>query len=209
VAEEVEEEVPGAGAPNRTVTIIIAVIAVLFIAIGLAVGKAEEELMPPPGPIPGNARALVVPTDDAARTVVVAPCGTDASDTSRQEKEDKAVPNTIRFEFPKGGGDRAVLVPDCSPQAGVSGANKGLPSAAFVLPVGSRENQLEIPPLRGESQLVVPQRGKAKTVVLTPCSGEQGGEAGKPVPARTGGQNQDAVLEPESGQGDLVTAPQC
>jgi hypothetical protein len=209
VAEEVQEEVPGAGASNRTVTIIMVVVAVLFIAGGLAIGKKQEESTPKPGPPPGNARALVVPTDDAARTVVVAPCGTDAAETSRQEQDDKSVPNTVRFEFPKGGGDRAVLVPDCSPQAGVSGANAGLPSAAFVLPVGSRSNQLEIPPLRGESQLLVPKEGKARTVVLTPCSGQQGGEAGKPVPARTGGQNQDAVLEPESGQGGLVTAPQC
>ena len=205
---EPQEEVPGAGAPNRTVFVIMAVVALLFIAAGLAMSPKTPPSGPPPLP-PGNARALVVPTEDADRTVVVAPCGTDVEDTARGTREGKAVPNTLRFVFPKGGGDRAVLVPDCSPNAGVSAANTGLPTAAFVLPVGTRENSLQVPPLRGESQLVVPQQSKARTIVLAPCSGLQGGEAGKPVPAKEGGQAQDAVLEPEEGQGTQVTAPQC
>lgn len=122
----------------------------------------------PPLP-PGNARALVVPTDDAARTVVVAPCGTDVDETAQDAREDKATPNTIRFVFPQGDGDRAVLVPDGSPKAGVSASDTGIPAAAFVLPVGARENSLQVPPLRAESQLLVPRDGKAKTVVLAPC----------------------------------------
>jgi hypothetical protein len=204
---EPQEEVPGAGAPNRTVFIIMVVVALIFLIGGLMVGKKEPSTEPPLPP--ANARALVVPTDDASRTVVVAPCGTDAADTARKQRAEKAVPNTVRFEFPRGSGDRAVLVPDCSPQAGVSGSSSGIPSAAFVLPVGTRENSLQVPPLRAESQLLVPKGGKAKTIVLGPCSGLQGGEAGKPVPAKAGGQSQDAVLEPEAGQGQLVTAAQC
>jgi hypothetical protein len=205
---EPQEEVPGAGAPNRTLLWIMGSVAVLFIAAGLLVGVEEEATKPPPIP-PANARALVVGTDDASRTVVVAPCATDAADTARSERAGKAVPNTVRFVFPRGSGDRAVLIPDCSPQAGVSGANSGLPSAAFILPVGTKENLLQIPPLRAQSQLIVRVDSKAKTIVLGPCSGLQGGEAGKPVPAKAGGQSQDAILEPEVGQGDLATAPQC
>jgi hypothetical protein len=204
---EPQEEVPGAGAPNRTLFIIMAVVALIFLIGGLAVGTKEPSTTPPLPP--ANARALVVPTDDAARTVVVAPCGTDAAETARQQRADKATPNSVRFEFPRGSGDRAVLIPDCSPQAGVSASTGSTPAAAFVLPVGTRENRLQIPPLRAESQLLVPKDGKAKTVVLGPCSGLQGGVAGKPVPAKAGGQSQDAVLEPEAGQGDLVTAAQC
>jgi hypothetical protein len=202
------EEVPGAGTTNRTVTIIIVVIALLFLIGGLIVGKKEEE-MTAPKPIPTNARALVVPTDDAARTVVVAPCGTDLADTTKDAENGKATPNSLRFEFAKGSGDRSVLIPDCTPTGGVSGSNAGLPSAAFVLAAGTRENQLSIPPLRAESQALVPNGGKARTVVLGPCTGLQGGSAGKPVPARTGGQSQDQVLEPEAGQGDVATAAQC
>jgi len=208
VADEPQEEVPGAGAPNRTLFVIMATVAALFLIVGLLVGKKKEEAMKPV-PLPGNARALVVPTDDAARTVVIAPCGTDPTETARDTREERATPNTVRFQFPKGGGDRALLVPDCSPKAGVSGGRSGTPAAAFVLPVGTRENRLQVPPLRAESQLLVPQKGEARTVVVGPCTNEIGGEAGKPAPSRSGGANQDAVLEPEQGQGDLVTAPNC
>lgn len=206
--EDVHEEVPGAGASNRTLVWIMGVVLALFIIAGIALGKKEaEEGAEPPLP-PGNARALVLPTDDAARTVVVAPCNTDPKETAKDAREDKATPNTVRLEFPRGGGDRALLVPDCSPKAGVS-ATVRLPSAAFVLPVGTKENSLQIPPLRAESQALVPQGGKARTIVISPCTGQIGGEAGKPAPSREGGANQDAVLEPEEGQGDLVVAPLC
>jgi len=208
LADEPQEEVPGAGAPNKTLFVIMAVVAALFIIVGLAVGKKKEEAMEPK-PLPGNARALVLPTDDDSRTVVIAPCGTDPEDSARDAREDRSTPNTVRLQFPRGGGDRALLVPDCSPQAGASGSTSGLPAAAFVLPVGTRENRLEVPPLRAESQLVVPQEGAAKTIVVSPCTGQLGGEAGRPAPSREGGANQDAVLEPEEGQGDLVTAPIC
>ena len=204
---EPQEEVPGAGAPNKTLFVIMGVVALLFIIGGLAVGKKKKSTEPPLPP--GNARALVVPTDDARRTVVVAPCGTDPADTARDAREDENTPNTVRFELPRNGGDRAVLVPDCSPQSGVSGSTSGLPAAAFILPVGTKENRLYVPPIRAESQVLVPAGGKARTVVLAPCTGQLGGEAGKPAPAREGGANQDAVLEPEEGEGDLVTAPKC
>lgn len=204
---EPQEEVPGAGAPNRTLFAIMAAVALAFIIGGLAVGKKKTSTEPPLPP--GNARALVVPTDDAARTVVIAPCGTDPEETARDARQDENTPNTVRFEFPRRGGDRAVLVPDCSPQAGVSGSTSGLPAAAFVLPVGTKENRLYVPPLRSESQVLVPAGSDARTVVLTPCTGQLGGEGGRPAPARAGGGNQDAVLEPEPGEGDLVTAPLC
>jgi hypothetical protein len=206
--EDVHEEVPGAGASNRTLAIIMGAVLALFVIGGIALGtKKPDEEAEPPLP-PGNARALVLPTDDAARTVVVAPCGTDPKDSADDAREDRATPNTVRLEFPRGGGDRALLVPDCSPRAGVS-ATARLPSAAFILPVGTKENSLQVPPLRAESQALVPQGGKARTVVISPCTGQLGGEAGKPAPSREGGANQDAVLEPEEGQGDLVVAPLC
>ena len=207
---ETTEEVPGAGGPNRTLLWIMLSVAALFIVGGLAIGKKKEESTPKPSPIPpGNARALVVPSDDAARTVVIAPCGTDPEVTARDAREDKETPNTVRFRFPREGGDRALMVPDCTPVAGVSGGEKGIPAAAFILPVGTKERLLQIPPIRAESQAIVPAGSDAKTIIIGPCTGQIGGEAGRETPARAGGQNQDAVLEPEQGQGDLVTAPKC
>jgi hypothetical protein len=208
VADEPQEEVPGAGTSNRTLLWIMLVVGAIFLVVGVAAGKKESESTEPPLP-PGNARAVVMPTGDSARTVVIAPCGTDPDETAGDAREDRATPNTVRLEFPRGGGDRALLVPDCSPHAGVSGQRSGFPAAAFVLPVGTRERHLQVPPLRAESQLLVPKDGKAKTVVVTPCTGQIGGESGKPSPSREGGANQDAVLEPEEGQGDLVVAPLC
>lgn len=209
MADEPQEEVPGAGAPNKTLLWIMLVVAALFLIAGTTLGKKESKSSSEPPLPPGNARAVVLPTDDAARTVVIAPCGTDPDETARDAQEDRSTPNTVRLQFPRGGGDRALMVPDCSPWAGVSGTRSGVPAAAFVLPVGTKENRLQVPPLRAESQVVVPKEGKAKTVVVSPCTGQLGGEAGRPAPAREGGANQDAVLEPEEGQGDTVTAPLC
>jgi hypothetical protein len=206
---ETTEEVPGAGGPNRTLLWIMLTIGALFLIGGLTLGpKKSEPPKEPPLP-PGNARALVVPSDDARRTVVIAPCGTDPAETARQARQNESTPNSIRFDFPREGGDRAVMVPDCSPQAGVSGANKGLPAAALVLPVGTKERSLQMPFIRAESQAIVPAGSEARTIVISPCTGELGGEAGRPAPSREGGQNQDAVLEPEEGEGSLVTAPKC
>ena len=206
---ETQEEVPGAGAPNRTLLWIMLTVAALFIILGLAVGKSKTETSTTPPLPPGNARVLVVPTDDARRTVVIAPCGTDPEETARDAREDESTPNTVRFDFPRRGGDRAVMVPDCSPKAGVSGTTSGIPAAAFILPVGTKENRLQVPPIRAESQAIVPAGSDAKTVVIGPCTGALGGEAGRESPSRAGGDNQDAVLEPEEGQGNLVTAPKC
>lgn len=207
---EVQEEVPGAGAPNRTLLWIMLSVVVLFIALGLLIGKQKEEQMaamaPPP---PSPARVLNVPSDDARRTVVIAPCGTDPAETARDARAERETPNTVRFELPREGGDRAVMVPDCKPQTGVSPSNSGIPAAAFILPVGTKEVEFQVPPIRAESQATVPLGSDARTIVIGPCTGEIGGEAGRRTPSRSGGQNQDVVLEPEAGQGDLVTAPTC
>jgi hypothetical protein len=207
VSDEPQEEVPGAGAPNRTLVYIMVGVVALFVIAGLAKGKKEEKPAQPTPP--ANARALVLPSDDAERTVVIAPCDTDVEETLADAKSDRATPNTVRLRFPKGGGDRALLVPDCSSKTGVSASRAGVPAAAFVLPVGTRENRLQVPPLRAESQVLVQNGSPARTVVLGPCTGKTGGEGGKPSPSIEGGQNKDAVLAPEDGDGDVAAAPPC
>ncbi len=201
-APPVEER---AGAPNRTVLYVMGTIAAIFIIAGLIVGKKEPQpALPPPPP---NSRAVVVPTDDAARTLVVSPCQTNVSETSRDVERGESTPNTVRVELPRGGGDRAVMVPHCSPNSG--GVSSGRPAAAFILPVDTREKELHIPPLRAEAQLIVPRDGPARTVVVSPCTGEIGGEAGRPAPSVEGGREQDVILEPENDGTDVATAPQC
>jgi hypothetical protein len=95
-------------------------------------------------------------------------------------------------QLPRGSGDRAVLIPNCTRQSG--GVTSGLPAAAFVLPVGTRSNQLQVPPLRASAQLLVPSEGKARVLVVTPCKSAA---------------RQDAVLEPDDPGSEVATAPDC
>jgi hypothetical protein len=190
--------------PNRTLLYVIGTLIVLFLIGGLVVGSKKKPATPVP---PANARAVVVPTDDAARTIVVSPCRTAVAETTRDVERGVSTPNTVRVRLPRGSGDRAVLVPHCSPQSG--GVSQGLPSAAFVLPVGSRSKQLLVPPVRAEAQLIVPTGGEARTVVVPPCTGQLGGQAGKPAPAAVGGRRQDVVLAPQNARSTVATAPQC
>ena len=203
---EVADPEERVGSPNRTLFYVIGAIVAIFVIGGLLVGKKEE---PKPGqpPAPPNARAVVVPTDDAARTVVVSPCQTNVSETAADVESGKATPNTVRVELPRGGGDRAVFVPHCSPESG--GVTSGRPAAAFILPKGERTKTLQMPPLNAESQLLVQADSEARTLVIPPCTGQIGGEAGRPAPEVEGGREQDVVLEPEDPGSDLATAPQC
>ena len=209
MADQTEEVAPvdeRAGSPNRTLAWVIGTIIALFLIGGLLIGKKEE---PKPGqpPAPPNARALVVPTDDAARTVIVSPCQTNVQETAEEVEGGESVPNTVRVELPRRSGDRAIFVPHCSPQSG--GVSSGRPAAAFILPMGSKSKTLQMPPLNAESQLLVQTDSEARTVVVPPCTGQIGGEAGRPAPEIEGGREQDVVLEPEDNGSDVAVAPQC
>ena len=208
MAERIEATDPEepTGPRNRTLYWVIGTIVALFVIGGLAIGKKEP---PKPGqpPAPPNARAIVVPTDDAARTIVVSPCQTNVEETAKDAEDETSTPNTVRVELPRGSGDRAVFVPHCSPQSG--GVSSGRPAAAFILPMGSKSKTLQMPPLNAESQLLVQTDSEARTVVVPPCTGQIGGEAGRPAPEIEGGREQDVVLEPEEQGSELAVAPQC
>ena len=208
MAEPVEATDPEepTGPRNRTLYWIIGTIIALFVIGGLAIGK-KEPAKPGQPPAPPNARAIVVPTDDVARTIVVSPCQTNVEDTAQDAEDETSTPNTVRVELPKGSGDRAVFVPHCSPQSG--GVSSGRPAAAFILPMGSKSKTLQMPPLNAESQLLVQTESEARTVVVPPCTGQIGGEAGRPSPEIEGGREQDVVLEPEEEGSELAVAPQC
>jgi hypothetical protein len=168
----VAEPAGAVGAPNRTVLYVIAAIIVLFVVGGLVVGSKQKKTKTPLPP--ANARAVVVPTDDAARTLVVAPCRTPLADTVADARAGRSTPNTVRVQLPRGSGDRAVLVPNCSPQTG--GVSSGLPAAAFVLPVGTRSNRLQVPPMRASAQLLVPEGGAAGRCARARPARDEGGD---------------------------------
>jgi hypothetical protein len=201
---DVPEPTGESGQPNRTLFYIIGAVVALFLIVGLVKGSKKTSTTPPEPP--ANARAVVVPTDDAARTVIVAPCETAVADTTRDAEKNVSTPNTVRVKLPRGSGDRAILVPHCNQSGAVA---PSVPSAAFILTVGSRSKELQVPPLRAESQVLVPSGGKARTVVVSPCTGKIGGVAGRPSPAAAGGRQQDVVLEPQKSGSTVATAPQC
>lgn len=127
-------------------------------------------------------RAVVLPTGDATRTVVVAPCGTGASVLSANAGAVSQTTGATSIVLPQGTGERIVLVPACSGGQGGSAGSTTLPSSAFVLAPGT-----PIPPIgaaqastssssqeagvttSAQFELTVPNRSPIRTVVLTPC----------------------------------------
>ena len=117
---------------NGTIWVILVGLAVIFI-VGSAVASAlkPKKKPPPQSTINLGTRAVIVPTDDAARTVVVTPCGTGAK-TATAEATALNVAGRIGIRLPQGDGTRTVLVPRCAGGKGAQSGTSNLPSAAFV-----------------------------------------------------------------------------
>ena len=123
-------------------------------------------------------RAVIVPTDDAARTLVVPPCGTGAPVASRSAARLRDTTGATTIELPRGQGVRVVLVPRCTAGRGASAGTSPLPSALFVAKPGT-----PLPPVKpgakgaarvaepgsAQSQLTVPSGSPIRTIVVAPC----------------------------------------
>src|SRR5437764_14842941 len=94
---------------------------VLIGGIAIAVGKKKG------GTAGQGGRAVLVPTADGARTVVVPPCATGVSVTEANARSQAQTTGATRVQVPQGSGPRVVVVPRCPPKAGGS-----LPAAALV-----------------------------------------------------------------------------
>ncbi len=85
------------------------VVLVLILAIAdLIASKTSPVNFANPG-----MRAVIVPTADVARTVVVTPCGTGAA-ISTNPTVAMNTPGAISVQLPQGLGNRIVLVPKCA-----------------------------------------------------------------------------------------------
>jgi hypothetical protein len=159
-------------------------IALLVVLVG-GYGVVQA-LKKTPSAIISGTRAVVVPTNDAARTVIVTPCGTGANLLTANLSTLRQATGTTTFQLPQGQGVRSVLVPACT--AGKSGAagTSYLPSGAFVPAAG-----LSLPPIGGSKQppvgssssstpeagslvsaqyeVTVPTGSAIRTVVVSPC----------------------------------------
>src|SRR5436305_192855 len=116
-------------------------------------------------------RAVIVPTADRARTVVVPPCATGIAVTARTAGSQALTTGSTRVTVPHGTGTRVVVVPRCPARSGGT-----LPSAAFVLGEGAKVPAKEDKAARNpvvqdlRSEVVLPASSAATTIVVPACS---------------------------------------
>lgn len=177
----------GGSSGNRSVWIIIGALLFVFV-IGSAVGGKSKSKPAPPKPL-DNARAVLLPGGDGIdRTIVVPACN---APPDAAQPDDKAVV----LQLTAGETARVVLVPDCIEKRDGAFEESGeLPSAAFVLPVGSQSPRSPALKVVAETQVLVPHGSRATTVVVAPCTG---------VAAK-----KDVVLSPGEGA-TSDAAPPC
>jgi hypothetical protein len=173
---------------TRVIWYVMAALLVLLGGGAIAVGKKKG------GSGAKGGRAVIVPTADHARTVVVPPCGTGVAVNQSNAAEQAETTGSTRVTLPQGTGTRVVVVPRCPARTGGT-----LPSAAYVLTAGSKI------PVKGDkaarnsavqdlrSVLVVPQEALATTIVVPACS------------AKTSDKGSSAVVS----QPTTAVAPPC
>jgi hypothetical protein len=153
---------------------IVGLIVVLVIAG--AVGSSSSNKS---SSVNGGTRAVIVPTADAVRTVVVPPCGTGTAVRSPNATAILNTAGTTSVELPQGAGVRVVLVPRCGAGRGGSAGTSNLPSAVFVprpgarLPsvgTGSSASSSQVAaPQDAQLQVTVPNGSPIRTIVVAPC----------------------------------------
>ncbi len=163
---------------DRTVLITI-VGLIVVLAIGGTIASSISSSSSTSSDVNAGTRAVIVPTADAVRTVVVPPCGTGTGVRTSNAAAIMQTPGTTSVELPQGAGVRLVLVPRCGAgQGGTSGASN-LPSAVFVpspgakLPsVGTGRNASSSQVAASQDaqlQLTVPNGSPIKTIIVGPC----------------------------------------
>ena len=173
---------------NRAVWIVLAALILVFVVGAIVYPKKKTTN------VNAGMRAVILPTNDAARTVLVGPCGTGANVAGTNPSALLTTTGTVALQLPQGSGTRVVLIPRCS------AAKTNLPSAAFVLEPGTPvpstakgPSTAAAAPGSANAQVLLPAGSSVTTVVATPCNGHS------PAPAQT-------VL---SGSGSTAAAPTC
>jgi hypothetical protein len=181
---------------------VMIVLGVLLAAAALAGGSGSKKKAPTRTTLPGS-RAVLVPTADRERTVVVPACNTPPEETRRDVERGEPTLGAAVIGLPRTPGVRTLLVAKCLAETAAE-ANGPLnpPSAVFVLPVGSPTNGSPTT-FGAESQVIVPNESPVTTVVVPPCPavGQTGGPGSARGPA--------LVVRPLREGSDVAAAPQC
>jgi hypothetical protein len=183
--------------PGQNRTAFISILSVIIVLVaGYAIAKSTSSSGGTSTVEPGT-RAVVVPTADAARTVVVAPCGTGANVLSSDATAVMDTTGSISLQLPQGYGNRVILIPKCSGGKGAAAGATELPSAAFVTRPGTR-----VPPIGSPSQskspkagapnsaqfvLTVPSGTAIRTIVVGPCQRARSSGPAQQVLSAAGG----------------------
>jgi hypothetical protein len=200
-AESGREQSEEAHEQNRTVWFAIVGLFIVFAVAGSLASSNSGSSVVEPG-----MRALIVPTADAPRTVVVAPCGTGTPVASANATAVMNTTGATSLELPQSASTRLVLVPKCSAGRGASAGTTALPSAAFVAapgtgipPVGSpakSKSPQAAAPDSAQFHLAVPSPSSIRAILVTPCE--------KPKPSGPAEQILSAA-----GSSTTAVAPAC
>jgi hypothetical protein len=178
------------------------VLGVLLAAAALAGGSSSKKKATTRATLAG-ARAVVVPTTDRERTVVVPACNTPPEATQRDVEAGKTTLGAAVIGLAVTPGARTLLVAKCQSATGANANGpENVPAAVFVLPVGSPTNGAALTPA-GESQIIVPNASPVTTVVVPACPavGATGGAGSARGPA--------LIVKPTKPGSNVAVAPQC
>jgi hypothetical protein len=176
------------------------VMGVLILVFGVA-SAASTKKKTKPFKLEGS-RAVVVPTSDRSRIVVISPCSPIAAITQANASSIIQVPGAIAVSFPRGGTSRTLVVPRCKAQASPQPGALNVPSSAFVLGPGGVVSSADKVPKGANpvafgirQQVTVPTGSPATTIVAAPCQGKA-----KAVKV--------TVIRPSNGS-NVAIAPRC
>jgi hypothetical protein len=175
------------------VTIVLLII-VLVVGGILASGPSKVSAVSP------GTRAVIVPTADAARTVIVPPCGTGTNTASSNPTVAINTPGSVVVEFQQGEGTRLVLIPKCTAVHPGVAATNFLPAAAFVPKPGTNPPPIGTgrsvstsssssagAPQSAQFQVSVPAGSPIRTIVVTPCQRLKGSGPAETILGTTSG----------------------
>jgi hypothetical protein len=187
------------GGSIRTPIAVMAGIVVVFVVASILAGGSKSKKSA--GGDEG-VRALVLPTADRARTVVVTPCGAGTAINARNVGAQIETPGATVVQVPQAERARVLLIPRCSASASRAGATPvaQVPSSLFVLTIGAK-TAAGTPATAGaaikpRSQLIVPSASEGQMVVVPPCTG-------------SGRADRATVLTPPAGSPTALIAPRC
>jgi hypothetical protein len=189
----------GAREPDRNRTVLVVIVSLIIVLVaGYVIAKSTSS-GGATSPIEPGTRAVVVPTADVARTVVVAPCGTGVNDLSTNPRAVIDTTGSISLQLPQGYGNRVILVPKCSGGSGGAAGPTELPSAAFVTRPGTRPPPIGSPskttllqagaPDSAQFVLTVPNGSTIRTIILGPCQKAQPSGASEQVLSAVAGSS--------------------